>query len=104
MTYLPTFPPSWRLVADGREDVLRLDLASDGVTVTGTVFGNPINGSWNEASAKISFIRGGGANQTYTGFVSPRVSGPADGKYYLAGTFDDASGTFGWFAEMIRVS
>ena len=103
MTYLPTTPWTWQIVADGRADKLKLDLAADRVTVTGTLFGNPINGFWNEGSATLSFIRGGGANQFYIGYLSPRIAGP-DGKYYLAGTFQDPSGTFGWFAEVLVVA
>ena len=105
MTYLPTQPgASWKVNAGGVEGGFWLRLDASGVIVTGEIFGDPINGIWQEGAAKLTFTRGSGPNaQFYTGYLSPRVSRPTEGKYYLAGTFDDATGTYGWFAEGIAL-
>jgi hypothetical protein len=96
--YLPA--GKWEIYANGFKGDLVVNFV-DSSRFVGTVFGDPINGIWQEGIGKISFTRGGTSNQIYHGYLAfPQLSPfPVSMLYTLAGTFDDAAGTYGWFAQ-----
>ena len=95
--YLPA--GKWTIYANGFKGDLVISFV-DSSRFTGTAFGDPINGVWQEGLVKFSFMRSA-ASQIYHSYLAfpERSHAPIAGVYTLAGTFDDAAGTYGWFAQ-----
>lgn len=95
--YLPG--GKWTIFANGFKGDLDVRFV-DGSRFVGTAFGDPIDGVWQQGVVKFSFTRGGAANQIYHGNLAfPPRGTPVASTYTIAGTFDDVSGTYGWFAQ-----
>ena len=98
MNYIPG--GKWTIHANGFQG--DLDIRFDGgSSLSGSAFGDPISGMWQDGQVKISFTRRHGTvDQIYQGYLaSPARGGPVNAVYTLAGTFDDVSGSYGWFAQ-----
>jgi len=96
--YLPP-TNTWGITANGFPGELDVQVDSSN-RVSGSAFGDPITGLWQPTTGTFSFTRGGSTTQIYKGFlVAPLDNDPLNAVYTLAGTFDDISGTFGWFAQ-----
>lgn len=104
---LPT--GTWHINANGFQGSLIITSVGPNGRLTRTVYGNQIDGFWDEGALKVIFIRepAGATNysavQVYTGYLfqNPHV-------YTLAGSFEAFAGSgglaqrnvFGWFAQM----
>jgi hypothetical protein len=110
---LPSGPQPWRINANGSMgDLFVTSVSADG-KVSGTVFGDQIDGFWDEDAQRITFIRvppqgsGVSAVQVYTGFKFENTSG-SDTTHTLCGFFEAFAGAggsaqrnlFGWFASI----
>lgn len=90
----------WKGAANGSPGDLDINFETGGGSFTGSAFGHPIRGRWQAGPGSISFATTDGSAQLYKGYlVFPQASGPEHALYTLAGTFDDLSGTYGWFAQ-----
>jgi hypothetical protein len=108
----PVLPTSatWSILGHHSVGSLTLEIAEDG-SVSGSVYGDPLRGSWDPSSRTLSFVRDPGGSdegqdhQYYRGyrFTLPGAGGPVE---VLAGCFDAFGGSgasaganrFGWFA------
>jgi hypothetical protein len=116
---------TWQINANGFRGDLVISSVDPQGNLTGTIFGDPVVGFWNETAQKIIFARstgGGGfaALQIYTGFhfdanqplfpAGGTVQPPAPPFQFrmLVGSFEALSGgsggaasrsTFGWMAR-----
>ena len=89
----------WTIFANGFKGDLDVKFLDSG-RFSGTAFGDPISGVWQEGGVKFSFTRSGASSQIYHGYLAfPARGGPVASVYTLAGTFDDVAGTYGWFAQ-----
>lgn len=100
---LPT--GNWQINGNGWPGTLALSVDGNG-NVTGTVYGNPIQGFWDDAAQKLMFLRSPNSDpstgQIYTGYLFKR-----DSTYTLAGSFQGFAGSggvatravWGWFAD-----
>jgi len=94
--YLPA--GKWIIFANGFQGELIIRFV-DSSRFTGTAFGDAIEGIWQEGAVKLSFLRSR-VNQIYHGHLAfPPRGGPAAATYSLAGSFDELTGTYGWFAQ-----
>lgn len=108
---LPT--GTWYFNANSFETSLFITSVSTNGRITGTVFGNLIDGFWDERAQKVIFIRepsGGAPNysaaQVYTGYLFQNQRGQHV-TYTLAGSFEALAGSggtaqrnvFGWYAQ-----
>jgi hypothetical protein len=107
---------SWNINGNGYEDVLRIDGVSAQGKVSGTAYGQPIDGYWDEDARKLTFIRiidptNPSKQQIFTGFWFQNPVNPGAGQnvtHTLAGFFEAFSGTggsaqrtlYGWFARI----
>jgi hypothetical protein len=106
---LPTVG-NWTINGNGHVGVLDINLNASGI-VTGTAYGNPITGYWDEQDRKITFIRritsGDTGIQVFTGYYFKTNGGT--GAHVLAGSFEAFSATggtpersvFGWYATKL---
>ena len=106
----------WNINANGHEGQLNIASVDPQGNLSGTVFGNPIQGFWDEDAQKITFMRIINASdpsltQIYTGFRFQNPITPGAGEdvtQTLTGFFEAFSGSgataqsnlFGWFAQM----
>lgn len=103
---------TWSVHANGYRGQLEIATIGPQGEVTGTVYGDKLDGFWDEDSKKITFIRipGSGnpvAIQTYSGYLFDEGDGSSATTEFLAGSFEAFSGTgataqrttYGWFAE-----
>ena len=108
---------AWTINGNGHEGELNLSFVDDQGNLSGTVFDNPIQGFWSEASQTITFERITTPNtpsrlQIYTGYlfktpVQPKVG--QDITYTLTGFFEAFAGTgavaekmlYGWMASIV---
>jgi hypothetical protein len=95
----------WNINANGFEGTLNISSVDAEGQLTGTVFGDAIQGFWDDTEQKVVFLREGNnlsQTQVFTGFRF----GPED-THTVAGYFAAFSGTggfaernlFGWFAR-----
>ncbi|MCM3340512.1 hypothetical protein M3650_18165 [Paenibacillus sp. MER TA 81-3] len=114
---------SFSVVANGYRGLLQIQNIGNDGTVTGTIFGEPLIGFWDENSLKLTFQRlttssptpqnpyqvlNATAIQIYTGYLFTDVTNRS--LYTLAGSFEAFHGTggtasktvFGWFAQALR--
>ncbi len=96
---------TWKFIGDGYDGLLVLKI-QDG-TVTGTVYDNPIAGSYDAATRRLNFVRLCVPNdpttiQSHTGYLFANQDGK-NTRYTLAGTFLNIGNTaeMGWYAEIV---
>jgi hypothetical protein len=113
MAYLQT--GTWQVDGNGsRGDLIIQGIDSRG-RVSGTIYGQSINGWWDEDARRITFLRVPNqqdprSEQTFDGYAWDEPAG-ADTDFFLAGSFETYAGgggsakrpTYGWFARMHRV-
>jgi CubicO group peptidase (beta-lactamase class C family) len=100
---------TWAFNAGGWEGALFIKVAEDGKKVTGLVYGNPITGIYDPASARLSFTRVTDPmdrvkDQTHVGYLfSNEVTenGERFTRYTIAGTVSSKFNNWdsGWFAQ-----
>jgi len=103
---LPT--GSWNVNGNGSVGVLNVTSIDGQGHLTGTIYGNPIQGFWDDTAAKATFLRIINANdpttlQIFTGylFVNGKTSTIAGGFEAFAGSGGVASrAIYGWFAQI----
>lgn len=107
---------TWKINANGFKGNLEIAPVDAQGRVSGTVFGNPIRGFWDEDAKRITFMRIPNASvpssiQVYTGYMFRNSLG-SDAEFTLAGYFESFSGTgsttaqrnvFGWFATIFVI-
>jgi hypothetical protein len=103
---LPT--GDWQINGNGWPGTLAVSVDGNG-NVTGTVYGDPIQGFWGEGAQKLTFLRSPNndpsSSQIYTGYLFKRGSTDT-----LAGSFQGFAGTggaarravYGWLAEKLE--
>jgi hypothetical protein len=106
---------NWSVDANGFTGVLTISSIDVAGNVTGTIFGDPIRGFWNEAARELVFYRVIGGTvvstnpsllQVYTAYLFPAFVLAPFGSQRLAGSFEAFAGTggtaprhtFGWYA------
>ncbi len=113
---MPLPEGTWNINANSFTGNLIVTSVSANGVLEGTVFGNQIEGFWDDRSQKITFLRvppSGTPNaiQVYTGFLfqNPRNPGGGDNvTFTLTGFFEAFAGTggnaertlYGWFAQL----
>ncbi len=112
-TPLPTFtaipptdtPPSpvgqWVVIGNGNSGVLDIITINNG-KISGTIYGNPIEGTWNEFTQVITFKRINSPDpNVYQMWYGEQVKQGSE--YILTGYFEDVNGnnigTYNWAAE-----
>src|SRR4051794_21010958 len=100
-------PPSgtWLVNSSGWSGFLVINVDNAG-HVTGTIFGDPIKGTWTEASQGLVFYRETDRStsldtvQIYKAHQVPVNHLQPDGDQYLTGHYERLTGgMFGWFAS-----
>jgi N-acyl-D-amino-acid deacylase len=98
------FEGTWKFNGDGYEGDLVLKI--DGDKVTGTVYGNPIAGSYDVATRRLNFVRlcvpaDPTSFQAHKGYLFANQVGKKT-RYTLAGTFFNIGTTaeMGWYAQL----
>ena len=115
---LPT--GTWKINGNGFEGNLNIDSVDAKGTLSGNVFGQPIEGFWDEVSQKIIFMRIITPNdpstfQIYTGYLFQNPQRPTPGQditHTLTGFFEAFAGTgavaqrtlYGWMASVVIVN
>lgn len=103
----------WKINGNGFEGDLNIKNVDAQGKINGTVYGNPIQGFFDNVSGKITFQRviqsnDPAQNQVFSGYFFPTPPGDGATFYGLAGTFEAFAGTggtaqkssFGWFARI----
>ncbi len=103
---MPESVGTWSINANGSQGHLQVEAVDGEGNLTGSVFGQPITGFWDDVAKSITFVRiasigDASANQIYTGYLIDKPS------TVLVGSFQAFKGTggatrralFGWFAE-----
>jgi hypothetical protein len=105
---------TWTIDGNGsRGDLIIQGIANDG-SLTGTAYGQEIEGWWDEQAQRISFVRllNPSDHKQIQAFVGyhwrENVGSPSGTTFYLAGSFDTFAGAggkasqpaYGWFAKM----
>ncbi len=100
---LPT--GDWQINGNGCSGTLAVSVDGNG-NVTGTVYGDPIQGFWDDGAQKLTFLRtpnsDPSSSQIYTGYLFESIF-----TYTLAGSFQGFAGTggaarravYGWLAQ-----
>jgi hypothetical protein len=105
---------TWDINGNGYDGVLSIQqVDAQGNLGGSTVFGDRVDGFWDDRSKRITFIRvidssNPSRNQVYTGYLMDnQPNNQTDGKMALAGSFEAFKGTggiaprpvYGWFAK-----
>jgi len=106
---------TWKINGNGFKGELVIASVDAQGKVSGTVYGNPIQGFWDEDARRITFTRGNNATspsrvQIYTSYMFRNNAG-SDSEFTLAGYFEAFSGmggtaqrnVFGWFATIFVI-
>jgi hypothetical protein len=117
-SFLSQFP--WNINANGYAGELVISSVDAQGHLSGSVFGNPLIGFWDEAAGKITFMRiinpgDPSTFQVYTGFLftgPESVVNEGDSHYTMAGEFEAFAGSggtatrtvYGWYAYVWWVS
>jgi hypothetical protein len=97
---------TWKVDGNGHQgDLVIQNVGADG-RLTGTIYGQPIKGWWDEEDRRITFLRQA-ASQSWDGYGWEQPIG-SDVNFFLAGSFETYAGgggsakrpTYGWFATM----
>jgi hypothetical protein len=114
---LPT--GEWQLNANASTGTLVITSVNAAGGVSGTAFGNTIEGFWDSDANELMFLRISSStnpsrNQVYTGYMFQNPVNPDAGENFtitLTGYFEAFAGSggtaprhrFGWFAQQTRV-
>jgi len=114
---MPLETGKWTINENGTVDQLTIINVDVAGSVSGTLFGAPISGFWNEASQKLTFVSPTPENlaqgeKLYTGFLFTdqfRMPGVRGGTVFTLAGYFTAFGTgtasvdrptFGWYAQI----
>ena len=116
---LPNYLPTgvWRIDGNGYLGELNIASVDNAGKITGSVYGHPIQGFWNEDQQAVTFTRTIAANnpsatQIYTGYLFKTPINPVTGDevtFTLTGSFEAFAGTgavaertlYGWVASIV---
>ncbi|MDQ4144817.1 MAG: hypothetical protein M3198_13980 [Actinomycetota bacterium] len=114
---MPLEPGDWSINGNGFEGTLKLAGVDAQGRVSGSVFGDPITGFWDEDAQKLTFVRGVNPTdpakvQLYRGYqFGNEDENRTDFIWTLAGSFEALGGTgatanrtvYGWFARLQQI-